>query len=69
MNLDDARQTVGDLLEAASELDMIRALVSDRSEPGTYAKVTALVTKLEQACRDIAFLQATLREQIETTKG
>ncbi len=41
---------LGEVLEAASERDAIKALLSDRSEPGTYAKVEALLAEVA-ACQ------------------
>ena len=40
-----ARVDLGDLLEGASERDAIATLLSDRDEPGTYAKVEGLLTE------------------------
>lgn len=38
---------LADALEAKSELGYIKALMSDRSEPGTYAKVAAQAAEIE----------------------
>jgi len=40
-----ARVDLGDLLEGASERDAIATLLSDRDEPGTYAKVEGLLAE------------------------
>lgn len=45
----DFLQQLGDLLEQASELALIKDLLSDRSEAGTYAKVEALLTAVAPA--------------------
>lgn len=46
---EDSHQRLADAVEAHSERDAIAALLSDRDEPGTYAKVAGLLAAYEEA--------------------
>jgi chromosome segregation ATPase len=61
--LHEIQRLTGELHSTRSELEAIAAIVSDRSEAGTYAKVDALEQERERLTGELAQARKELREQ------